>query len=244
MTDQTTIWNLALDAAGSRSTVAGPQDTSPEAQILNRHWQPAIDQLLRAAHWNFARAQLSLALIADGSIGQTVPVPWIYEYAYPSDCVLARYVMPTFQTTPGITPAGVTVPYYLGPTVRFVVSSDKDASGNDTNVILTNQTQATLVYTKRITNPELFDAEFTEALRMFLAARIGRALTGSAQLVQMNFQLATDAVTAARARNGNEGPVVQDHSAEWMRVRGWANDWAYPDGSFFYYAPQNLTMIM
>lgn len=235
MTDQIAIYNLALDAIGSQSTVSSPMETSAEANALNRHWLPAIRQILRAVHWNFARYQRAMTLLKDASIGGTTPAPWVYEYAYPNDCLLARYIMPNLDGALG----EITV----GPTVRFLVSSDNDTSNNPITVLLTNQPQAVLVYTRLIENPTLFDDEFIEALRQYIGARIAIALTGDRDKRDDCYAKATAAVEGARARNGNESVKVMEHVPDWIRVRGYAPDFAYPDGSLYYTEPQSLALI-
>ena len=235
MTDQVEIYNLALDAIGSQSTVSSPYETSAEANALNRHWLPAIREVLRAVHWNFARYQKPMTLLKDASAGDATPTPWVYEYAYPSDCVMARYILPNLDGALGETT--------VGPTVRFLLSSDNDSSNNAANVILTNQAQAVLVYTRLIENPALFDSEFVEALRLYLGARVAITLTGDKDKRDDCYEKAMSKANDARARNGNEGIKVIDHVPDWIRVRGYTADFAYPDGSLYYTSPQSLALI-
>jgi hypothetical protein len=94
------IANLALDAVGARATISSFTEASKEARVISRQYDQALDDVLGAAHWNFARKQLALTLLKDGSAGDTVPAPWLYEYAYPSDCVGARYILPTVSSDP------------------------------------------------------------------------------------------------------------------------------------------------
>ncbi|WP_017773845.1 hypothetical protein [Paraburkholderia kururiensis] len=243
MADQVTIANLALAGIGTRSTISSLQEGSAEALAISLQWDAALDATLRGAHWNFARKQASLALLNDATQNQPVPTPWQYEYALPPDCLLARFVMPMVQSTPGSLPGVSSLPAYVGPPVRFLLGVDSDASGNDIAVILTNQASAILVYTKRITNPQLFDAEFVQAFAATLSAFIAIPLTGDKSLAKMRMDVAQEWLFKAQARNGNEGLTIVDSTPDWMRVRGYASDWAYPDGGYFYYGPQALTII-
>ena len=242
--DQTTLCNLALSMAGTRSTIANLSEGSTESNACALWLTPALTATLRGAHWNFARKQINLALLADASVtGQVVPAPWAYEYAYPADCLLARAVMPVYQSTPGLIPGGLTTPEFVGQPVRFVVSSDVNTSGTAIAVILTNQPQATLVYTADVTVINLFDSEFDVAFATTLAAYISFTLTGDKALRKELFADAQGLLSIAHAHNANEGITVIDTAPDWMRVRGYASDWAYPDGGGFYYGPQALTMI-
>ena len=137
----------------------------------------------------------------------------------------------------------VTAPEYRGPPVRFVVGIDEDSQGNDTQVILTNQPQATAVYTKRVTNPAFFDATFTEGLYNYLGARLAIALSGDQGMAKMLLQIATAHVQEAKAEDGNEGLVIIDNMPDWIRVRGYESDFGYPGGGMGLYGPDALTLI-
>ena len=245
VTSKVQICNMALQAAGTRSSIASLDEDSTEANACAAQYDAALEAALQAAHWNFARKQLALTLLKDATTSPPgpVPEPWLYEYAYPSDCVQARYIVPQIMSEPGLGPSAAPNPFWTGPTVRFLVSSDVDANGNDIKVILTNQPQAVLVYTKRIVNVGLYDGQFVQALANYLAALITLGLTGDRARRDAAFKIANDTITQARASNGNEGITVIDTVPDWMRVRGYLSDWAYPPGSIFWQGPQNLGLI-
>lgn len=239
------ICNLALDASGCRSTIQSLNENSKEAKACSRQYAIALLTILQAAHWNFARAQAPLTLLKDGTLTppDSVPTPWIYEYAYPSDCLAARYIMPFIQTSPGSAVGSQGLPSAIGSTVRFLVGTDLDANGNRIKCILTNQPNAILVYTCQVVDTGLFDEQFTLAFADYLAYRLSVPLSGDKALAKINYQLAQDACNRAQASNNNEGITVIDNIPDWIRVRGYAADWAYPPGSYFTIEPQALTMI-
>lgn len=245
MSSEVEIGNLALDAMGARATISSFSESSAEARAISRQYAPCRDEILGAAHWNFARKQVSLTLLRDATAtpAGAVPQPWLYEYVYPSDCIQARYVMPQVQAGQASGAAAPAIPEWIGAPVRFIISSDVDGSGNPINVLLCNQTQAVLVYTMRVTNPQLFDASFTQALAALIASRIAFTLTGDKALARDKFQMADAITKSARASNGNEGLTIMDNIPDWLRVRGDASDFGYPDGSFWSVQPQNLTAI-
>lgn len=241
------IANLALASIGTRSSIASLTERSAEAAAFSIQYNPCLEAVLGAAHWNFARKQASLTLLKDASAtpAGTTPQPWIYEYAYPADCVAARYVMPLFTDAasssifgPGF--ASVATVEQV-PCVRFIISTDVDDSGNEIKVILTNQPQAQLVYTKRITNPQLFDGQFTMALSNFIGARLAIALTGDKALARLAFGVADATTKQARANNGNEGLTLQDTTPDWIRARGY--DAGAFNGAPFIMAPVDLSFI-
>lgn len=239
------ICNLALAAIGTRSKIADLNEGSTEADACATQYDAALEAVLQAAHWNFARKQLSLTLLknATKSPPDAVPQPWMYEYAYPSDCVQGRYIMPDMSTQPATVPGAASAPLWVGPNVKFLVSSDVDSRGNPNKVILTNQPSAILVYTTRIRNVALFDGQFVLALANYLGARICLQLTGDKQKMHDAFQLASGISRDAQASNGNEGITILDTTPDWVRVRGYLSDWAYPAGATYWQSPQSLTMI-
>jgi hypothetical protein len=100
------LCNRALDAVGCSDQVIGDiQSGTKAAQVCLRHYIPCLEQLLRAAHWNYARKQAPMQLLAAApgfgpsvpqgdtpQIGHMVIPPWTYEYAFPIDCIQARFV--------------------------------------------------------------------------------------------------------------------------------------------------------
>src|SRR5882724_10452051 len=176
------IVNTALDNIGARFSVTSlnPPLPPPNAAVCARQYQLRMDALFRAAHWNCARRQttggLTLLKAAQGTPenpnGTTLPIPpipWQYEYAYPSDCLAARYLIPNpptiGSTSPPILSGGVAqTPIWYPPIgFKFAVAIDNDASGNQIKVILTDLEFAQLVYTARIDNPDLWDPHFQNA---------------------------------------------------------------------------------
>lgn len=227
MTSDVEICNLALDAIGSRSTISSLQEPSTEARACARHYGQALRSCLAAAHWNFARKQAAMTLLKDSTkaVPDVVPTPWRFEYAYPSDCIQGRYIMPA------------------RPPVPFLISLDVDGSNNNVKVILTNQPSAILVYTVLITDTSLFDDQFVTAFYNYLGYRISIPLSGDKAMAKMAFQLAEQITNAAQASNASEGLTVIDDVPDWIRVRGYASDWACQDGASFLLPPQSLLMV-
>ena len=239
------ICNLALDAIGTRSTISSLTERSPEAEACARQYEPALEAVLQAAHWNFARKQITMAVLKDGTVtpSQNVPVPWVYEYAVPNDMLQARYVMPTAVSQNSTFVGTPAVQYPITPPVRFIVSSDEDTNGNPINVILTNQAQAILVYTYRCTNVNLFDAQFVRAFANYLGFLLCTPLTGDKALAKMAFQVADTTCKAAQASNGNEGITIIDSVPDWITTRGYVMDWGHAQAGQWIFPPQSLAWV-
>lgn len=90
--------NRALDEIGRSDLTIGEMGEGTEAsKPALRAYGPSMRQLLRIAHWGFARKQAPLRLLADATgntanVGLLVPAPWTYEYEYPIDCMKARFL--------------------------------------------------------------------------------------------------------------------------------------------------------
>jgi hypothetical protein len=93
----TDVANLALDKAGVDFTLGDLEEGTRQAQVCLRAYGTCLRNLLRKAHWDFARRQTPLALLGDASgqtqgVRQYAPVPWIYVYAQPPDCQMVRFI--------------------------------------------------------------------------------------------------------------------------------------------------------
>ena len=253
MTSELDIVNRALSAVGARSGAAGSVTAlqslnapSNEAFQSNLLLHPTRDDLLRAAPWNFARkiATLSLLKAAPGTPENTStatswssaypPPPWLYSYAYPSDCLRLRQLVSALGYSGGVGAYGYPVLAGAGGASermrKFAVATDTNSSGNTINVVLANLDNALAVYTAQITDPTMWDPNFQQALVVALAARLAMPLTGSAQLKQELLQEAQAYIQNARISDGNEGTTTTDYVPDWIATRGYAGDWITPGG--------------
>jgi hypothetical protein len=89
-------------------------------------------------------------------------------------------------------------------------------------VILTNQEFATLMYCRRVTNPNVMDTLFQTAWINLLASGLVMALRGDRALANDLVKEVNFAIEQARTPDGNEGFQVNDVTPDWIRTRGWA----------------------
>lgn len=202
--------------------------------------------LMRAAPWDSLRAQITLtqlkATVINGATSNNPPPqPWGYEYAWPSDCLKARFLLPTLQTMPGGIPL-TTAPNTVLPTadaptgIPFVIGTDFDAQGNPIKVILTNLFAAQLVYTRDLSQfPDLWDSLFLSAETAMLGAYFINALARNQAQLQTASAQAKAIIEQARAVSGNESISNADHIPDWITVRAtsavpWAWNMSGPGG--------------
>jgi hypothetical protein len=249
---------LPVDIINRARDECGVDALAEMDEAANRIYWPVLRQMHSAAHWNFARKQESLSILADVSgqliAARDVPAPWCYMYEWPVDCVNARFVPMTYLPTyaapaiPIFSDGSQALPTNFGsnsPTPFIVASAPRpndiasqwyDVEGHDpeqTRVILSMQPNATLVYTGLMMYPDAWDPLFEQAIVSGLACRMAMSVIPDKKFARVvradNAQLARSALDAARVRDGNEGWTVQNHTPDWIRARtGYAMGWDGP----------------
>ena len=255
MTSPVDLINMALDQIGARSIVAGINPPNPpnnlSAQVASRTYQTQADAVFRSAHWNSARiqtpsggltllkAQIGTPENPSGTLPQP-PLPWRYEYAYPPDCLLVRFVFPTPDLpgagqAPLMTNTGINFIPWVRTSMPFVPAIDYDANNNQIKAILTNACKAQAVYTGRILNIDLWDPMLQNAVIGALGAWFAMPITGDDKKQLKSIQIASALIQAARVSDGNEGITSTDNIPDWMQIRetgsGWGG-WNIPYGGY------------
>lgn len=166
------IINQSLDACGSDKTIGDAEEGTREASVSLRAYGQCLRQLLRAAHWDFARRQAPLVLLADATgqtlnVGSLVPIPWYYEYQLPPDSMKIRFIPQNYGQFPS-PPAGniqipsnvplttaTGVPNMLGQRLRparFLVANDPNYASAPGQIFWETQGQAPTGSTVILTN--------------------------------------------------------------------------------------------
>lgn len=195
---QVGLCNLALSYLGL-SSIASMTEASAEAVQCNMHYETARDFALRDYPWNFATKRVALA----ESATVTPPDEWGYAYILPSDCLWARKIV-----------VGTAM-----PPAEFVL----ETVGNG-KVLYTNQQDAVLQYTARVSETTLFDPMFVEALAWKLAALICMPLTRDKSIMQMAMNMYVNTIAQAQRADANEGLPETPPDADWIEVRGISSD--------------------
>lgn len=194
------ICNMAIGALGSGKLIANFTEKSDEARACNLHYDTARDKVLAEFPWPFASKYGALGLVAT-----TPNDDWLYSYGYPSDCITAIKVVGA-----GRNPArNQEIPFEVG-------------NSGTSRIILTNQADAVLKYTARITNTGLFPPDFVKVLSLYLAAQIGPSITGGDpfKAVPRVTQLYAFEKSQAMATRSNESTKDIEPQAESITARG------------------------
>ena len=238
MTSPADICNMALDAMSAKVTINGINPPSPPnslaAQVASRNYQTQVDSVFRAANWSDGRYQDSLEMLGaavgtpENPAGGALPVPpfpWLYMYAYPTDCLRMRFVMEPPEAPDSSVPVLTNVisnPSRPAPMVGapFTPGLVKDTNGNLVKVILTNVRQALGVYTIRVDNPDLWDVLLKNSIIAALAAFFVNPIARNKDLMAERTQVAAGLILTARVADANEGVTSVDHLPDFMAVRG------------------------
>ncbi|EFI5828010.1 hypothetical protein LPG47_001496 [Escherichia coli] len=193
------ICNRALSNIGNSRSINSLTEASKEAGECSLHFEACRDAVLSDFDWNFATKRVALADTSNP------PPDWEYAYQYPSDCLRITEIM-----LPGV----------RNPTAAMRVQYEVGADTNGTGkLIYTDQPQAWLKYVSRVTDVNMFDAIFMEALAWRLAAAINMALTGNADLGTFSLNMYNRVILSAGSHSQNESQEPQPPVDEFTIAR-------------------------
>jgi hypothetical protein len=170
--------NLALRRIGYKLRVGSLFDGSVAAKTSLDIYAQTRDAVLVENDWDFAERNLTMTLLKSAPAGgyfppvqwsgATNPAPgWLYEYAYPADCLKVRIIkfVPLFGLN-----------FDPQPNAFFLANDNYYTPPQ--KVILSNLPAANIVYTGQITDPATWDSGFVEAFSAALGRRLVPALIG------------------------------------------------------------------
>lgn len=198
--DEVSIFNMALNAVGTRDDVSAVNEVSREAEVCRLWFEPTRDQVLRAAPWPCAKAHSRLAVLAtrDNTLAwaETDPDPgFLYAYATPSDMLAPRY--------------------------SSSYASFTYSQWQDQNVIMSNEEAMILCYTKKQVLVPLWDIALRMAIANALAAYICMPLIGKANRAKKAEDTANNLIMQARQQSANDDNFFLDTVPEWFTARGY-----------------------
>lgn len=177
----TDICNIALSSIG-QGRIDSIDEDSEAARQCKLYYELTRKNLLSSFRWGFAERSEKLALV-DTSVPK-----WEFAYAVPKKCLVVRQL------------------YNKNGSMIEMDESTKDDNYHEYQISLMNESQRIIMadienawmdYTADITNAELFDASFAEALAHKLASHIAMPLSGSQNMAQSQYQLYQIAIQQA-----------------------------------------------
>lgn len=198
MASKIAISNRALSKLGADRIISLDDDVKASRAIKNA-WDVVRDAELRAHNWHFSIERAEVAALADEPVWG-----YAYKYALPSDCLKLLEIY------------GAIVHANLHD-YRTVDSLPYRLEGGN---ILTNlEAPLQIRYIKRVTDTELFDVSFVEALACRLAAEVAEELTESGSKVEMAWKLYERAIIEAIRANALEAPNEWPLDDSWVAGR-------------------------
>lgn len=211
------ICNMALSHIGSDAIVSSidPPDGSAEAGHCARFYPVARAELLENFTWRWSKTRAKLAAVDNPSD------VWAYAYALPSPMLSANRVLnATYLQQFNFFPFWS--PFVTADEIALFNergSADFDIEGQ---VLLTNEPEATLLYTVDIIDTSKWSPSFVTTLSYLLASFLaGPLIKGSegAKTGGQFRQIATNMAKAAAARDANSGAEPAQQEASSIRVR-------------------------
>lgn len=204
MASEVDICNMALAAirAGSINSL---NETSLQAQQCKLHYPFLRDSLLREGCWGFSRTIAVLALRTDDVFN------WIFAYQYPVDCLkLERLIIEfeEFRSDDGSTALRHRhIEDLFTPDLERQIKHEIiNIDGN--KVILANEQNLRIKYSRRVTDPNLFDITFIQTFVHLLSSALAVPVVGGEMgrgFRTDNLQMYQVFLNAAIANDKNEG---------------------------------------
>jgi hypothetical protein len=219
MSSEVEICNLALAHLGDSATVASinPPEGSAQAEHCARWYPIARNSLLEVQEWGFATTRALLAEVAN-----TFP-QWQHAYARPADCLKVLAVLPSDAT--GDQASNYPANFYPSvntPDRAFYTpqefTTEVDANGNQ--IILTNQANALIRYTRFVTDTSKFSPLFTDALGWYLSSYLaGPVLKGETGITvgQANLKIALAMLANAAVSSASQQQEKLVQAYPWSR---------------------------
>lgn len=192
------IANLALNRLGS-NIIRSLTEQSTEAIRVNGVYELLRKFMLAEYDWPFARKVALLELTAEADLRYT------YVYRKPANCVTAIRVLNPDEF--------FTVQNFLSQQKLPIFTSMKIdyAQGvSDTgtfSTIMSNEANASLVYTAEVLNDAIFPAKFVDAFAWRIAAELAIPLKGKSDLADSCSKRFIAALSSAGMRAANEENV-------------------------------------
>lgn len=201
MASSTEIANLALSHLGSGKEISNLEtERSDEASAMRRYYSIALSTALKDYPYSFCNVIETLALVEESPNDE-----WAYSYRYPTDCLKPIRILSGFRNDSRQT----RIPYKIG----------KDASGK---LIYTDQSEAELEYTQRVTDPSKFPDDFIMALSFLIAALAAPRICGEDpyKLGDRALKLYQHYKGKADSHDVNDQQQEEPPEAQWITDRG------------------------
>jgi hypothetical protein len=211
------ICNLALSHLGSfaQITSISPVDGTVEAGYCARFYPIARKEMLEAGSWTWSKTRVALAPVTNPSL------VWQYAYALPADCIDAKRVLQkAYVQQLFVTLYSNWLTY--DELQMFTEQGSADFEVED-GVLLTNEPDAVLLYTRDVTDTTKFSTAavigLSYLLGSYLAGPIIKGLPGAQTSATMR-KAAMNVIGEAAADDANQSSESSDFIPKHIGFRG------------------------
>lgn len=191
------IANMALGHCGEAGAIVNlPADRTPEGIACNTFYDTALEATLEEFAWPEFSAFNELGLVEEDPNDH-----WGYSYRYPTAAVMVRRIVSTAGRTDPNPP-----PFEIG----------QDTQGK---LIYTDEVDAWVKITERITDAGRFSSTFAMAMSWKLAALVGWQITRDKKTVDRADAGFIYSIHVARIKAANERQDDREIDAEQIRDR-------------------------
>ncbi len=174
---ETAICNKSLGRIGAKKIENVETDGSVEAIQCRFHYELTRDALLRSYSWRFASDRAALTVS-----GTTPDFEWDFQYPLPDDFMFMKSIYEN----------------------RFSSINFRNYA-LEGDFLLTNETEMSIRYVKKVTDPTKFDPLFVKVFVLLLADEFIGPLAGGDPRIQEKIDTALDKLMpAVRALDGQE----------------------------------------
>ena len=188
---ETEICNQAIMKVGAKPLIALRTEDSENARVCNTFFDSVRDAVLRSHPWNCAIHRKTIT-----ALSATPDSDWDHQYQLPTNPWCLRILqVGTIEDQP----------------TRWNVEGRR---------LLTNENSPSIVYVKRITDTNEFDALLIDAFVLKLALKIAMPLTSNQKIVDgLIDEIEQVSLPEARSIDGQEQSVQRIQSTGWTDAR-------------------------
>jgi hypothetical protein len=196
MSSAVEICNLGLSHLGAYG-ILDLEERTKEARECKRLYPIARDAMLESHDWGVVRKRKSMALLEDTYSG------FLYAYSWPQDCIMPRKIYDAAEV-PGSEP------------IKFEFGVN---DGLNRRIILTDQEDAEIIYTAKVTDANLYTSMMIDALGYRLAAELSIPLRTDSNLRDKMMNVFLRLVSAAQQSSANGEEKKPETISDFQKAR-------------------------
>jgi hypothetical protein len=191
MPSETDICNMAILRCGGKPRISSLTEDSENARLCNTFFDAVRDSVLRSHPWNCAIERRTLTALSEDPVSD-----WDHKYQLPAN------------------------PWCLRVLKVGTIEDQPTEWAVEGRVLMTNENSPPIVYIKRITDTNEFDALLIDSLVLKLALKICMPMTKDAAIQRgIIEEIENVSLPEARGIDGQEQSVQRVQTTSWTDSR-------------------------